>query len=231
MRISTASRRGLTSAGVASLLIAGSAIGAAGQEAEPAYPPLSPSSATAECVGDLPYLSYRVDFGVEFANEPLTIVWENPSGEDLVYQRQLDASGRAAASDILWPGASTSPKDWPGWTSIDGVWTVDGNDEGAWTRYPEGVVNNVTFNVNPAQTLQVTYPPASMVCADPPVDNPPETTPATTGQPTTTTAAPTSASLPRTGAHTAALALVASGLVAAGTTLVVSSRRKARTEV
>ena len=141
------------------------------QDAEtPQYPPDTPASASAQCIGDIPYFSFQVDFGPEFAGETVTITLQNPEGDDFVYVRTLDANGTLSGNDILWPGANDNPPDWPGWIlNEDGDW-VEADDGFLWAR---GTIT-VTFEVNPTQTISATYPPATVVCANPPnSDTPP----------------------------------------------------------
>ncbi len=107
---------------------------------------------------------------------------------------------------MLWPGAvvdsNGNPLDWPGWRLVGGQWVQ--RDEFDWVR-PQV---NVTFVVNPEQTVAVSYPPSSPQCnANPP---------ATSGQ------------LASTGAGAlAGVAIVAGVLVASGVGLVLVRRRTA----
>jgi LPXTG-motif cell wall-anchored protein len=209
--------------GASSLALVGGAAAAVAQDT-PEYPPTTPSSASAVCIGDIPYFSFTVDFGPDFAGQTLTITLANPEGDDFVYTRTLDSNGRLSGNDILWPGASENPPDWPGWVLDEtGNW-VEADDGFLWAR---GTIT-VTFEVNPTQVIQVSYPPATSVCANPPTgDTPPPDNPEV--PPTTTTSTP---GLPATGAQTATLAAVGGGLLLGGTALVVGSRRRAtRTSV
>jgi len=210
-------------AGAGSLALLGGATAAFAQDT-PEYPPEGPSSASAVCIGDIPYFSFTVDFGPEFAGETVTITLINPEGDDFVYTRTLDANGRLSGNDILWPGANDNPPDWPGWIlDEDGNW-VEADDGFLWAR---GTIT-ATFEVNPTQTISATYPPATSVCANPPSgDTPPPPPGEQTPPPTTTTAT----GLPVTGGQTAALLMVGGGLLAGGTALVVSSRRRANETV
>ncbi len=114
------------------------------------------------CDGDVPYLEYQVDV-TDTPNTTVDITWDNPSGPDVVQ------SGRPLSGRVLWPGAVVDgagmPLDWPGWTKVGDDWVV--GDEFDWVR--EGV--QVTFEVNPAQTVTVSYPPSSPQC----LTNPPQT--------------------------------------------------------
>jgi LPXTG-motif cell wall-anchored protein len=219
------SRRGAAIAGVATVAMASAAPVATAQDL-PEYPPQGPSSASAVCVGDIPYLSFVVDFGPEFANNEVTITVQNPEGDDIVVVRTLDDEGRLSANDILWPGANDDPPDWPGWIlDEDGNW-VEADDGFLWAR---GTIT-VVFETNPTEVTQATYPPSSAICANPPTsETPPEDGDDSS---TTTTTTTTTTGLPATGAQTATLALVGGGLLVGGTGLVISSRRRAaRSEV
>ena len=63
---------------------------------------------------------------------------------------------------VLWPGASASPPDWPGWILQNGVW-VAADDGFLWAR---GNIS-VLFEVNPSTVLTVSYPQSTEACADP----------------------------------------------------------------
>lgn len=208
--------------GAGSLMLVGGATGALAQDT-PEYPPEGPSSASGICIGDIPYFSFTVDFGPDFAGETVTITLANPEGDDFVYTRTLDSNGRLSGNNILWPGASANPPDWPGWVLDEtGNW-VEADDGFLWAR---GTIT-VTFEVNPTQVIQATYPPATSACANPPTgDTPPPDSPDEPTTPTSTTTT-TSTGLPATGAQTATLAAVGGGLLLGGTALVVSSRRRA----
>jgi len=215
--------------GVSALALSATAGTAMAQDVDtPEYPVDIPASASAVCVGDIPYFSFQVNFGAEFAGQEVTITLANPEGEDFVYVRTLDANGTLSGNDILWPGANDNPPDWPGWIlDENGDW-VEADDGFLWAR---GSIT-VSFEVNPTQTITATYPPATSVCANPPNTDttpppPGEETPPTT---TTTTTTTTTSGLPATGAQTAALLVAGGGLLAGGTALVVSSRRRGAKE-
>jgi LPXTG-motif cell wall-anchored protein len=224
--VSTTPRKAAAVLGVSALALTSSAAGAFAQDTPEYPPPPPPSSAQAACVGDIPYISYQANFPPEFAGEPVTITINNPTGDDIVVTKTLGPDGSVSGNDILWPGASESPPDWPGWIlQDDGTW-VEGDDGFLWAR---GTITG-TFEVNPTVALSATYPPPTSICAGPPnSDNPPPENPPGETPPTTTT---TSSGLPSTGAQTATLGLVGGGLLVGGTALVVSSRRRtARSEV
>jgi hypothetical protein len=192
---------------------------AASAQVEPEYPPQEPTSAAGVCVGDIPFFQYQVDFGSEgeFVGRPMTITFVNPAGDDFVIDTVVPDAGDSA--QVLWPGASENPPDWPGWVLVDGQWVESTDDPGAFTRAPGGVT--VEFSTNPTLTTSVTYPPATAVCANP--ENPPTTPPSS--PPST----PTRGGLATTGAEFAGLAVVGAGLVAGGAALVVASRRRTKT--
>ena len=111
------------------------------------------------CDGDVPYLGYEASFP---GGTSATVTFINPDGPDVIYD-DLPLSGR-----VLWPGAVVGddgePLDWPGWTETSpGVW-VEG-DEFDWVRPSVSVI----IEVNPSETFEIEYPPASPLCsANPP---------------------------------------------------------------
>jgi hypothetical protein len=207
------SRRVVSAAGVSCLaVLAASPLAHAQGDAD--YPPRVPTAASGICVGDIPYLQYGVDFGSdEFVGDPMTITFDNPSGDDVVITTTVPPAGQAAT--VLWPGASEDPQDWPGWVlDENGQWVESTTDPGAFTRAPGGVA--VTFATNPSLTTSVTYPPASAVCANP--KNAPRAgdKEATAG-----------VALARTGASVGSIGLAAGALVIGGAAAVTVARRRA----
>lgn len=217
----TRARRAAAVVGVSGLALTSSATAAFAVD-EAQYPSVPPSSAQATCIGDIPYVAYQANFGSEFAGEEVTITIPSPTGIYISVKKTLGPDGSVSGNDILWPGASESPKDWPGWIQLeDGTW-VEGDDGFLWAR--EGITG--TFEVNPEVTVSAAYPPASSICAgpqNPPPGEPPPGEPPPPDQPPPPETPP---GLPATGAQTATLALVGGGLLVGGTALVMSSRRR-----
>jgi hypothetical protein len=115
--------------------------------------PLELSAIGAECISDIPYLSYEIDYP---PGQSATITFINPTGPDVVYE-DVPLNGA-----VLWPGASMEPPDWPGWIRKDGVW-VEADDGFLWAR---GTVS-VLFEVNPSTVVTVSYEQGTGSCADP----------------------------------------------------------------
>ena len=138
---------------------------------------LIPGAIQSQCVGSVPYLAYAVTLPEgepDPGPNPLTITFVHPTDPSQDYT----VGGLPLSGTALWPGASVSPQNWPGWVlNPDGTYSeTTGNF--AWTRDPAGVT--VLFEVNPTFETTVTYPPESAVCANPPA---PPSTP--TGNPPT----------------------------------------------
>ncbi|MDF2730507.1 MAG: hypothetical protein K0T01_2294 [Acidimicrobiia bacterium] len=164
----------------------------------------------AECFNDIPYLKYAIDYP---AGQSATITFLNPTGADIVYE-DVPLSGA-----VLWPGASETPPDWPGWILQDGVW-VAADDGFLWAR---GDIE-VLFEVNPSTVLTVSYPQSSEACADP--ENIPDEVEGTVVTPPTTPDQVDGVDvLPFTGVHGGALAAVAFGVLALGCLMLISARR------
>jgi hypothetical protein len=122
--------------------------------------PLVPGDIAATCQGDVPYLGYSLTLpeGFVTGENPVTVTFLNPDGEDVVIEDQ------PLSGAVPWPGAkATEPKMWPGWDLVDGTYVpTEGNY--AWTR--DGV--SVRFDVNPTYSTVVEYPAADALCANPP---------------------------------------------------------------
>ena len=117
-----------------------------------------------ECVKDAPYVSYNIRPIGFVPTEPIkaTLTIRDINGA-LVEVKVVDTlSGR-----FLFPGASVDASgngtDWPGWVQTNtGDWVVDPTDQ----ILRQGLI--ITVEVNPTAVAQVSYAPASSVCADPP---------------------------------------------------------------
>lgn len=134
--------------------------------------------------------------------------------------------------EILYPGAEVDDEgniiDLPGWTLQDnGLWVIDESD--AFLR--EGLL--LTYNLGEeTATAEVTYPPESSLCANPP-ENPPVTTPTTDTPNTlddvvTPLSPPVGAppgSLPQTGSFSWPLTLAGVGCLASGSLLLIARRK------
>lgn len=127
--------------------------------------------------------------------------------------------------EVIYPGAEVDAAgniiDLPGWNlNANGLWVLDESD--AFLR--EGL--HLEYTVNPTATADVTYPPASSLCADPPPPGPTTTTTTIPGQTTTTLLrANPPRSLPRTGGDNLALIWFGAGLVALGFGASTSSKK------
>lgn len=119
------------------------------------------SEVTSVCIGDVPYVQYKVTPNFLAGTNPVTLTWLN-TDKSVVTAQGVQANQSSTAT-ILWPGAvvdaNNKPVDWPGWIIQNGVW-VQGNDGFEKTRPTAYLV----FSVNPTDTIQLSYPPASPAC-------------------------------------------------------------------
>lgn len=119
-------------------------------------------TATAVCKSDVPYIQYTVvpNFTPSSAN-PVTLTWLN--GDKTVLTAQPTLSNQPLQAEILWPGAvldaQGNPTDWPGWYLSNGQWVqgADGYENTRPTAY-------LVISVNPTDTVQASYPPATPTC-------------------------------------------------------------------
>ncbi len=119
-------------------------------------------TATAVCKSDVPYIQYTVvpNFTPSTAN-PVTLTWLN--GDKTVLAAQPTATNQPLQAEILWPGAvldsQGKPTDWPGWYLSNGQWVqgADGYEKTRPTAY-------LVISVNPTDTVQASYPPATPTC-------------------------------------------------------------------
>lgn len=170
---------------------------------------------TPVCDNDVPKLKYVVS-PVGTDKKTVTIAFENPGGDDVVYPDQ------PLSGTVLWPGAvvdgSGKGVDWPGWRLQGGTW-VQG-DEFDWVRPSV----EVSFHVNPTASAVVAYPPSSPVClTDPPRS---DVLVASDTKPAAKPAAAKAEVLSATGSSAGPIALVAGGLLLAGAGGVLAARRR-----
>lgn len=153
------------------------------------------------CQADIPYITYRIDVsGTDSDRARLT--FSDLDGRVIDVLEDMPLTGA-----FVYPGASATPKDWPGWTlDAQGLWVPDPSD----ARLRDGLT--IVVEVNPTATASVSYPPANTACNRP--ANPPSG-----GQPPP--------SLPTTGGRHDNEVIAAVVLVGTGVVLVlVSSRRR-----
>ncbi|MFF8345787.1 peptidase [Cellulosimicrobium sp. AB352] len=198
-------------------LLAGPAHAAEGDTYVPTEPSMRLTTLAPVCESDAAYLDYAIEVeGTD--HDTATVTWINPDGESVV-QSGLPLSGR-----LLWPGAVVDDSgrgvDWPGWRLEDGRW-VEG-DEYDWVRPSV----DVRFEVNPHVVVTTVYPPASPDCAtNPPgLDDPAGVVPVSS----TVSASAANPGLAETGVSAALYAGIAAVLAAAGTAVVIASRRTRR---
>jgi hypothetical protein len=130
------------------------------------------------------------------------ITFINPNGPDVQYLDQ------PLSGTVLWPGANEDPDDWPGWIFKDGLW-FEGDDGFLWVR----PTVDVLFQVNPEVTLEVSYPSASEICADP--ENP---------EVEGTEVENTEVTLPFTGTDAGTTGLLAVALLGVGALILVGAK-------
>lgn len=159
------------------------------------------------CDDDVPKLRYVVA-PTGTGRTTVTLVFVNPAGDDVVYADQ------PLSGTVLWPGAvvdaTGAAADWPGWRLVDGTW-VEG-DEFDWVRPSVEVL----FQVNPSASAVVGYPPSSPVC----LTQPERSDVLAAG------VTPATSVLSATGSPAGPVALIAAGLLLAGTAGVLAARRR-----
>ncbi|MBF4470831.1 gliding motility-associated C-terminal domain-containing protein [Flavobacterium sp. HJJ] len=119
-------------------------------------------SGEAICINDVPYFSYTATADNFTPVNGLTLTWADSNNNVIATMTNLPLNGK-----VLWPGATVDQNgngtDWPGWVFADGKWseTADGF---------EGLrpTANITFTLNPSQTITVSYPPADPFCTSRP---------------------------------------------------------------
>ncbi|MEP0367312.1 MAG: Ig-like domain-containing protein, partial [Cyclobacteriaceae bacterium] len=116
------------------------------------------------CLSNVPYVEYTVTAAGFTPEDKATITWKKLDG---TIAEQL--TDQPLTGMLLWPGAAVdsegNPTDWPGWDLVDGVWV----------QIEDGLRPELTLevSVNPTNSVQVFYPPATPTCSANP-NNPPE---------------------------------------------------------
>ncbi len=125
---------------------------------------LSVTAITPICVRDAPYVQVTFGNQPELNGRPATVTFIDING---VVVATHTATYQANSSvTFVYPGATVdaagNPTDWPGWVFDGDEWVPDPTDE----YLRQGLT--VRVEVNPTATGQVSYPPATSTCADPP---------------------------------------------------------------
>ena len=120
--------------------------------------PVMTVTATSICVNDVPYIDYVVTPVNFIPVNGVTIAWADSNNNVVTTMENQPLSGR-----VLWPGAVVDGQgkgiDWPGWIFENNRW-IEGADGFEKLR----PTTNVTFTVNPSQTITINYPPADPYC-------------------------------------------------------------------
>jgi hypothetical protein len=115
------------------------------------------------CVSDIPYIGWDLQWDGPETTADITVT--------LADGQSFSFPDSPLSGEVLWPGASVNPPDWPGWKLENGVWVEDPSD--AILREPL----TITAEVNPTVTGTIEYPPATSECANPPTSTPPKNPP------------------------------------------------------
>lgn len=177
----------------------------------PTQPSLAGSSVVPACAQDVPWIKYEVvltDPNNLSTTHDATL--ELTDGTNSVSVPLGTLVNNQLSGTVLWPGASVGSdgkgNGWPGWTTNAAGEFVEIPGNFGWTR------GNISASivVNPSLSVALEYPPATVVCADPPGKQ-----------------GSGSGALPATGMDAYVLPLgVAGGLAAlAGVVLLVARRR------
>ncbi len=115
-------------------------------------------------MADAPYVNVTFGNQPEFNGRPATVTFIDVNGNVVAtHTATYTANGSIR---FVYPGATVdaagNPTDWPGWVFDGDEWVPDPTD--AYLR--SGLT--VRVEVNPTATGQVSYPPATETCADPP---------------------------------------------------------------
>jgi hypothetical protein len=131
-------------------------------------PTLGGSTASSQCVGDVPWINVSVkltDPDNQATSNVAYLRMTDGSNVEDIKLGELDKNGNLTTT-ILWPGASTDGQGnatgWPGWALVDDNW-VETSGNYAWTRGPI----TATIHVNPEISVPLSYPAASEACASP----------------------------------------------------------------
>ena len=161
------------------------------------------------CQTDVPYIEYSISVsGTSATTATITLLDNN--GAEVAEHSDQPLQGR-----LIYPGASSTPRDWPGWKFENGKWVVDPTD----AHLREGL--SVKVEVNPTATASVSYPAATDPCNGPEsqVQSLPPTPPAAQAPPTS--------QLPQTGSDGVSTILGVGGLLLfIGGSLLVGARRR-----
>lgn len=118
-------------------------------------------SAQSACINDVAWLQWNIspDNFVPNGPNPLTITWLDAAGNVIQTNANQPLSGQ-----LLWPGMVVNgqgqPIDWPGWIFSNGQWvqTADGFEG----LRPQATV---VLQINPSDTIIVSYPPQTPNCS------------------------------------------------------------------
>jgi LPXTG-motif cell wall-anchored protein len=151
------------------------------------------------CNEDTPYIVYDISGNFDMAGETATLTFYDVNGNVVDVMTGLPLSGQ-----VVYPGASVDPLDWPGWMLNDaGLWVPDPSDD----VLRDGL--RIVAEVNPTVEGIVSYPDATAAC------NSPEGSPPVP-----------SGTLPETGVSSALGATIGSILVLLGGAMLFMSRRQ-----
>jgi hypothetical protein len=176
------------------------------------------------CVGDLPYIHWTMSAtGLRPDQTTATLTITDVNDSPVATLANQPFSGQ-----VIWPGASAEPQDWPGWVRIGGVWYVDPSD--AILRQGIKVTASITpsataptegsrtrVEADPTLSGTVAYPDATAACAQPEDVQSGAQPPAP------------AAGLPATGHDLGGLTMGAALVTALGIALGLVARRRVRT--
>jgi uncharacterized repeat protein (TIGR01451 family)/LPXTG-motif cell wall-anchored protein len=119
------------------------------------------SALAPECIKDVPFIQYAITPSGFTPTGGATLDFFDKDGKFVESVSVASLSGT-----VIYPGATADADgngtDWPGWKFENGVWVVDPTD----AHLRDGLT--VVAHVNPTSPpAEVTYPPATSVCANP----------------------------------------------------------------